>query len=107
MNPLSQVSMLAAAAGHDSAGPLHAEHVPALVTTLLGDGSAEGPQAPYWQWQSHSPEWHLLQALLRQCEGSTAASQLLHVVPCLSRMLDPKQEPVLRGTALEPRDIAA
>ena len=50
--------------------------------------------------QAHTHEWHLLQALLRQCDGATAASQLLVVVPCLARLLDPKQEPVLRGTAL-------
>jgi len=70
------------------------------VRELVGDGTEEAASAPYARWQAHTAEWHLLQALLRQCDGATAASQLLHVVPALARVLDPKQEPVLRGTAL-------
>lgn len=99
---LETVALLAAAHGLDgiSTGPLHARYMPGLVGELLGDGAADGPKAPYWAWQAHTPEWHLLQALLRHGDGATAASQLLHVVPCLTRLLDPKQEPVLRGTAL-------
>ena len=98
---LETVSLLASAAGFDSAAPLHAEHLPALCQQLVGDGSETAPAtAPYANWQAHTPDWHLLQALLRQCDGATAASQLLYVVPALTRVLDPKQEPVLRGTAL-------
>ena len=97
---LETVSLLASASGYESTAPLHAAHLPTLVTQLLGDGTAEGSKAPYWMWQSHTPEWHLLQALLRQSDGATAAGQLLHLVPCLARLLDPKQDPVLRGTAL-------
>jgi dynein assembly factor 5 len=97
---METLGAFALAAGHAATGPLHATHMPRLVEQLLGDGSAEGSQAPYAHWQAHTSEWHLLQALLRQCDGPTAASQLLVVTPCLARLLDPKQEPVLRGTAL-------
>lgn len=97
---LDTVALLAGSSGHESTAPLHAAHLPGLAQSLLGDGTADGPKAPYWAWQAHTPEWHLLQALLRQSDGATAAGQLLHVVPCLARLLDPKQEPVLRGTAL-------
>ena len=79
---LETIALLATAAGHSSAGPLHATHLPRLVTALLGDGHAEVSKAPYAHWAAHTAEWHLLQALLRQCDGSTAASQLLTVVPC-------------------------
>ena len=94
------LNTFAQSAGHPTAGPLHATHLPRLVEDVLGDGSAEPSKAPYAHWQASTHEWHLLQALLRQCDGETAASQLLHVAPCLARLLDPKQEPVLRGTAL-------
>jgi len=94
------LGMLASAAGFADTAPLHAQHLPSLVLELVGDGSQDANAAPFARWQAHSTEWHLLQALLRQCDGATAASQLLYVVPALARVLDPKQEPVLRGTAL-------
>ncbi|KOO31762.1 heat repeat-containing protein 2 [Chrysochromulina tobinii] len=92
--------LLAAAAGHLDTAPLHAHHMPRLVLELVGDGTDAPSTAPFAKWQAATPQWHLLQALLRQCDGATAASQLLGVVPALAHVLDPKQEPVLRGTGL-------
>ena len=54
------------------------------------------------EWRTHSNlllKEHV-QAMLRQCGGATAAAQLIHAVPVLAKLLDPKQDPVLRGTAL-------
>jgi len=97
---LEVIDCLASAGGKPSAAELHAEQMPRLVLQLVGDGSAAASVAPYGNWQAHTPDWHLLQALLRQCDGATAAGQLLYVLPALTRVLDPKQEPVLRATAL-------
>jgi len=97
---LEVVASLAAAAGKPSAAELHAEHMPRLVLLLVGDGTAPPSTALYANWKAETPDWHLLQALLRQCDGATAAGQLIYVLPALTRVLDPKQEPVLRGTAL-------
>ena len=51
-------------------------------------------------WDVHSSEWHLLQALLRQCDGATAAALLLEFALPLTALLDPKHDPTLRLTAL-------
>ena len=51
----------------------HAEHLPSLLQTVVG-----GPVA---QWKVDTSEWHLLQTLLRQCDGATAAAQLFYAAP--------------------------
>ena len=47
-----------------------------------------------------SADWHLAQALLRQCGGATAAAVMLDAVPMLAGLLDPKRDVMLRLTAL-------
>ena len=87
-------------AGHATAGPLHATHLPRLVEDVLGDGSAEPSKAPYAHWQAPRTSG----ICCRRCCASVTARppprSCWHVAPCLARLLDPKQEPVLRGTAL-------
>ena len=87
------VAWNSAVGGGGGAGKaLHAEHLPALLQMVVG-----GPVA---QWKVDTSEWHLLQTLIRQCDGATAAAQLLHAAPALATVLDPKREPPLRLTAL-------
>lgn len=90
---LEVLDQLAQAAGMQSADGLHEKHLPQLLHQVLSD-------ATYSTWTAHSSDWHLVQALFRQCGGAVAASQLLHVVPVFAALLDPKKDPVLRGTAL-------
>jgi len=90
---LQVLAELAEAAGLASSEELHKQHLPALVQLVL---QAEN----YENWNTHTSDWHLVQALLRQCGGDVAASQLLNLVPVFAKLLDPKQDPVLRGTAL-------
>lgn len=87
---LEVLSQLADEAGLSSEG-LHAAHLPLLLQQLL---------AAETEWSVHSSEWHLLQALLRQCGGDVAACQLLSLAPLFAKLLDPKRDPLLRGTVL-------
>ena len=90
---MEALAALAAASGA-GAEALHAEHLPTLLAELVAD------RARYEAWDVASSEWHLLQALLRQCDGATAAAQLIHFCLPLTAILQPKQEPPLRLTAL-------
>jgi len=87
------VEQLAVCAGHSDSAGLHAVHMPALLAQIIGEDA-------YQRWQIDSSDWHLTQTLLRQCDGAAAAAALLQVMPVLAKMLDPKQEPTLRLTAL-------
>ena len=97
---MEALAALAAAAGGGAGGAgggteaLHAEHLPTLLSELVAD------RPRYEAWDVASSEWHLLQALLRQCDGATAAAQLITFVLPLTALLQPKQEPPLRLTAL-------
>ena len=90
---LEVLAELAEASGLPSSEALHELHLPPLLQQVLKG-------EPYVGWTSHSSEWHLVQALLRQCGGGVAASQLIHLVPLFAVLLEPKKDPVLRGTAL-------
>jgi len=89
---MSTLAELAAAAGV-APGALHAQHMPELVGSLVAGRRFEA-------WDVHASEWHLLQALLRQSGGAAAGACLLEFVLPLTFLLDPKQDPTLRLTAL-------
>ena len=86
------VTALAEAAGMDTSD-LHASELGPLFSSLVENDS-------FVNWDVDSSEWHLAQALLRQCDGKTAASVLLDSVPMLAALLDPKRDAPLRLTAL-------
>jgi len=98
---MATLAQMAAAAGvGDEAGSGAALHE-VYLSPLVGEITAKDAFA---KWAVHTSDWHLFQALFRQCDGGTAAAALLQAVPVLARLLDPKQEPTLRLTALSLMD---
>ena len=66
--------------GGGASKALHAEHLPALLQTVVG-----GPVA---QWKVDTSEWHLLQTLLRQCDGAvTQAGRVVAIRRATDDML--------------------